>query len=333
MDNMFSDTNYPTLSEIVSAIAPQEGMHFETDDVAFYLFAVYARRMGFAIKKDTSYRSRKTGEVNKRLFVCNKQRHNTADDNPTKQRKTNFIQRTNCQVRMLVKRESGQWYASLVHLDHNHDLMPSEWLVRFMRCHKNISESDKKFIEILQKSRVPPRKVMTIFRSLIGSFRNIGFDETDIGNMRSAEREKHKNRDIRDLLEMFTKEQVKTPGFYYSMQVDENVTVRSVFWTDLMGRNNYHLFGDYISFDTTFSTNRYNMPFAPIVGVNNHGNTVLFGCALLQNQKTSTFKWLLGAFLDAMGGKMPINIITDQDKAMWKAIAAVFPDATHRFCY
>lgn len=84
MDNMFSDTNYPTLSEIVSAIAPQEGMHFETDDVAFYLFAVYARRMGFAIKKDTSYRSRKTGEVNKRLFVCNKQRHNAADDNPTK---------------------------------------------------------------------------------------------------------------------------------------------------------------------------------------------------------------------------------------------------------
>lgn len=211
--------------------------------------------------------------------------------------------------------------------------MPSEWLVRFMRCHKNIPETDRKFIEILQKSRVPPWKVMLIFRYLRGSFRNFDFDEMDIGNMRSAGRKKHKNRDIQDLLEIFRKEQVKTPGFYYSLQVDEDDTVRSVFWTDLMGRNSYQIFGDYISFDTTFSTNRYNMPFAPIVGVNNHGTTVLFGCALLQNQKTRTFKWLFEAFLDAMGGKRPTNIITDQDKAMRKAIAAVFPDATHRFCY
>lgn len=66
MDSMFSDTDYPTLNEIISAVAPQEEMRFEIDDAAFYLFAVYARRMGFAIKKYTSYRSRKTGEVNKR---------------------------------------------------------------------------------------------------------------------------------------------------------------------------------------------------------------------------------------------------------------------------
>jgi hypothetical protein len=40
------------------------------------------------------------------------------------------------------------------------------------------------------------------------------------------------------------------------MQLDEvdGSTVRSVFWTDLMGRKNYELYGDYLSFDTMFST-------------------------------------------------------------------------------
>jgi hypothetical protein len=90
--------------------------------------------------------------------------------------------------------------------------------------------------------------------------------------------------------------------------------------TDLVGRKNYELYGAYVSFDTTFSTNRYKMPFAPIVGVNNHGNTVVFVCVLLQN--------LFEAFLEVMGGRKPTNIMTDQDKAMRKAIAAVFPGAT-----
>ena len=37
-------------------------------------------------------------------------------------------------------------------------------------------------------------------------------------------------------------------------------------------------------------------------------------------------------FLEAMDGKAPINIITDQDAAMRAAICTVFPNTTHRNC-
>ncbi|XP_071683412.1 protein FAR1-RELATED SEQUENCE 5-like [Lolium perenne] len=96
---------------------------------------------------------------------------------------------------------------------------------------------------------------------------------------------------------------------------------------------NYKLFGDYISFDTTFSTNKYGLPFVPIVGVNNHGSTVLFAVALLKDQTTDTFIWVLETFVQAMGGKEPKTIITDQDKAMKKAIKTVLKSTTHRNCY
>jgi hypothetical protein len=79
------------------------------------------------------------------------------------------------------------------------------------------------------------------------------------------------------------------------------------------GRANYKIYGDYISFGTTFSTNVYDMPFAPIVGVDNHGKTIPFGCALLKDQTIESYEWLFDTFLFANDGKIPETVITDQE--------------------
>ncbi|KAL2936163.1 Protein FAR1-RELATED SEQUENCE 3 [Bienertia sinuspersici] len=62
----------------------------------------------------------------------------------------------------------------------------------------------------------------------------------------------------------------------------------------------YQKYGDVIVFDTTYKVNAYDMPCAIFVGVDNHGKTILFGCALLRNEKTSTFKWLMKTFVTIM---------------------------------
>lgn len=80
---------------------------------------------------------------------------------------------------------------------------------------------------------------------------------------------------------------------------------RGIFCTDTVARANYRILGDYVSLDTTFSTNVYDMPFASIIGVDNHGKMILFGCALLRDQTQETFGWLLGSFTEAMGGSTP----------------------------
>nr|XP_009391893.1 PREDICTED: protein FAR1-RELATED SEQUENCE 2 isoform X2 [Musa acuminata subsp. malaccensis] len=66
--------------------------------------------------------------------------------------------------------------------------------------------------------------------------------------------------------------------------------------------------------------------------VNHHGQSILFGCGLLSNEDTMTFTWLFRAFLSCMSGRAPNAIITDQDKAMQKAIETVFPGIRHRWC-
>lgn len=51
-------------------------------------------------------------------------------------------------------------------------------------------------------------------------------------------------------------------------------------------------FGDVISFDTTYLIEKYDMPFAPFIGVNHHGQSILLGYELLSSEDTSTFVWL-----------------------------------------
>jgi len=125
------------------------------------------------------------------------------NDDPGRKRRSNIVMRTECKVSMRVKLDSNQWKIIGVNLEHNHELAPSKWLVRFMQCHKSMTPTEKKFIEILQNSRVPPRKVMSIFRMLRTHLRAVGFDARDVTNLKSQENKKHRNKDVDELLTLF----------------------------------------------------------------------------------------------------------------------------------
>ena len=73
------------------------------------------------------------------------------------------------------------------------------------------------------------------------------------------------------------------------------------------------------------------MVFAPIMGVNNHGQTIIFACAFLNHESVDDFIWLFNQFLESMPGDAPKMIITDQDPAMTKTFPLVLPNTLHRY--
>jgi transposase-like protein len=87
-----------------------------------------------------------------------------------------------------------------------------------------------------------------------------------------------------------------------------------------------------VTFDTTYLTNRYEILFAHFVGVNHHGQSILFGAALISSEDTKAFVWLFEAWLNYMNGQSLSAIITDQDRAMKNAINEVFSNNRHRWC-
>jgi zinc finger SWIM domain-containing protein 3 len=66
------------------------------------------------------------------------------------------------------------------------------------------------------------------------------------------------------------------------------------------------------------------MSFAPILGTNHHKQTIIFGAALLFDESIPSYIWLSQTLFEAMSGKHPCTIFTDQDVAMAGAIAYVF---------
>ena len=318
---------FPTPDEIEKTNVPQVGKVFSTLDAAKRFVNVYALTNGFGIKKGRNHKNRKIS------FVCNKSRKTVSTYTGARKRRRNVLQRTNCQMHVTICLEDGKWHIQSQDLKHNHDLVSSPSLTQFFLSHRSMNDAEKLLSKLLQEHRIKPRKIMSIFRKLCGGkFGNITFDVKKLDNLKQDERERIRNTDIEHTLDYIEKLQVDKPGFVYKAQRDSSNSILSLFWTDSRSRLDYLLYGDIISFDTTFITNKYNMPFAPIIGVNGHSRTIVFGWALLQDETADTFKWLFETFVEVMGGKKPRVVLTDQDAAMKVAVPKVFPGVLHIFC-
>ncbi|XP_071688304.1 protein FAR1-RELATED SEQUENCE 5-like [Rutidosis leptorrhynchoides] len=103
------------------------------------------------------------------------------------------------------------------------------------------------------------------------------------------------------------------------------------FWADQALKENYKVFGDVVSFDSTFRTNKYDMKFIPFTGIDNQKKCVTFGAALLAKEDADSYKWLCEAFKKAFPEE-PQIVLTDQDPSMIVAIEAVFKKARHILC-
>ncbi|KAF5465145.1 hypothetical protein F2P56_015176 [Juglans regia] len=126
--------------------------------------------------------------------------------------------------------------------------------------------------------------------------------------------------------------QYKNNGSFALMNLDDDERLKNVLWPYQRSRAANQYFGDVITFDTIYLTNRYGMSFAPFVGVNHHGQSILLGAGLISSEDTETFTLFFQTWLQCMDGKPPKAIIIDQDGAMKNAIANVFPESRHRFC-
>ncbi|XP_078150381.1 protein FAR1-RELATED SEQUENCE 5-like [Carex rostrata] len=194
-----------------------------------------------------------------------------------------------------------------------------------------MTAGQKHTIRKLSAQNVGTTQIMEIIGTENDGKGNVRFKKKDISNLIAGDNAKLIGVDVHNTL-MYFKQKQEDPELFYSVLADEDGVVKNIFWVDGRGRRAYKEFGDVVTFDTTYQTNKYNMPFAPFIGVNHHRQSILFGMALLKCEMADNFCWLFKTFLEAMYDKHPSAIITDQDPAMKKAIELIFPTTVHRCC-
>ncbi|GAB2266713.1 hypothetical protein Dimus_037913 [Dionaea muscipula] len=201
-----------------------------------------------------------------------------------------------------------------------------------LRSHRNVSSTKRALIKELSEANVSPCQQMSVFELQSGGLEHVGFLQKDLYNVERDRKKLLAGHDLNMLYEHFMIEQEKNAGFTFTIDTNDEGRMTHCFWVDATARMSYQFFGDVVVFDTTYNTNRYSLIFAPILGVNHHRQTTLFGCAFFSDETTASFEWLFRVWLKAMPAGPPKMIITDQDPAMTKAIAVVMPDTHHRFC-
>ncbi|GAB2281892.1 hypothetical protein Dimus_016456 [Dionaea muscipula] len=343
LGDSFNEYDKPNETDLTLE-TPYVGMMFDSIEAAEKYYVEYGRQQGFWTRIRSTYKTKwRSDEITGRLFVCAREgKHvrrsptknedvliNEVENSTKKQRRDTSTAKSGCQASMRINfdKHSLKWKVTCFKDDHNHKIVsPKKRML--MRSNKEMPKAVKNLTEAFHREHLTVGKLPAIFGGT-----HSGFDSRDCYNhLRNV---RHRDLDIGDAQSVFSyfkKQQAANPLFYYAIQCDENGRLVNFFWVDARSRMAYRYFGDVVAFDTTYRTNKYNMPFAPFTGVNHHSQSIQFGCALLQDETEKTFVWLFETWLEAMGGRPPISIITDQDLAMKGAIAKVFPNSRHRLC-
>ncbi|CAL9019832.1 unnamed protein product, partial [Prunus brigantina] len=268
------------IPEVRNEETPAVGMKFDSLDLVYNFYNRYAFLAGFGIRLHSSFWGKNKKEILRKEFVCCKQGAYRKDETRERKRQRG-ISRCNCKAKIVVVKTHGskKYTISLFAEGHNHKMTPSGRM-HLLRSHRRISDSTKVLTKQLGLVNIPINQKVSIFEVQSGGMDKIGFMKKDMYNLECSVNEKLRNHDV------------------------ELVTERA-----------YGFYGDVVVFDTTFNTNRYDLTFAPMLGVNNHGQTIVLACAFLSKETTESFIWMFEEFKKAMPGGEPKTIITDQDAA------------------
>jgi hypothetical protein len=210
----------------------------------------------------------------------------------------------------LHRTEDMGWYISKHVSNHNHATSVTCGEKREWNSHSKIEPCAKQMISYLRDNNVSLSRVHCFMGSMYGGMQNVPFNQKSLRAVCSKIAKDQRDDDIGKTLQIFRKMREEDPGFQFSVDLDSEKKVKTLLWTSGRSRCQYHFFGDAITFDTTYCTNIYKMPFGMFVGVNNHFQSILFAGVLMKNEDTESFKWVFKEFLTLMGGKAPVTILT-----------------------
>ncbi|XP_016168235.1 protein FAR1-RELATED SEQUENCE 5-like [Arachis ipaensis] len=135
------------------------------------------------------------------------------------------------------------WTISKVVLNHSHPCYPDQ--AEMLKQHRELSMFVRCTIETHEEAEIRPSKTYQSFVAAAGSHSKLGFIEKDV-----------RNYIIREVRNISEEDDAKEFG---------------------KSRAAFDYFGDVVSFDTMYNTNRYNLVLGSFVGVNHHGQSTLLG--------------------------------------------------------
>ncbi|XP_057779700.1 protein FAR1-RELATED SEQUENCE 5-like [Salvia miltiorrhiza] len=313
------------------------GCYVDTLDEVHVLYREYGRLSGFSVRKGNQSYFLNSSSVRAKIYHCSCEGY---PDNKCSIGKVPVCKkqsyRCNCKAKLRVARDDfdSRWKVTIFYNEHNHKLLdPSESYL--LRSARNMSQSKKTLLLALTSNGIGVSRAYGFMENEAGGRAHIGFLRKDVYNELDRDRRKMykvANSDVNKLIEYFTDKGLGDPSFYWKVKVGDDGRLNNLFFRDTRCLIDYQHFGDVVSIDATYKTNKYDLVCVPIIGINHHRTNVLFAMAFLSNEKTESYEWLFSTFLESMYHREPTVIFSDQDQALMNGVDNTFREACHRLC-
>ncbi|GJW35341.1 FAR1-related sequence 5-like protein [Tanacetum coccineum] len=309
--------------DVPDSVKPLKGKLFNTLEDALHFYKTYAKLSGFEARKSTEYK-RKYGKIKQKYFVCSREGFKpiaimgTLVDNfekleikKAKRKRKRPSCRCGCLARVILDITAKNKYV-VCSFDEEHNypfvdeddisLLKSSWKLTF---------SKKQLLFRVSNNNIGPMKAFKMMKDLFGGFDEVGATSVDYKNFRLGINLFIGEYDAEMVVELLMNKQEYINGFLCNYFTNDDGNLSGLFWADEVAKHNYLSFGEVISFDATFRSNKYKMLFVPFTGIDNHQRSVTLVAALLSNETSESYGWLLRAFKKAFG-REPMVVVTDQ---------------------
>ncbi|RZC47631.1 hypothetical protein C5167_040586 [Papaver somniferum] len=232
MTDMEEDTGLPTNGKDLSK--PAIYMRFSSIEEAENYYKEYGNRLGFSVRKRSSYATARGPLITRVIFVCDcegiyveKPPRNEVE---LKKKRNTSTMKTGCKamIRIAFDIKHKMWYINEFIEKHNHPLI-SPNKRHLMRSNKYMPPAARCLAEQFNKQRLPVGKVASLF----GNGENIGFTPRDVYNhLRTVRESLIEVGDAEALMNYFRKRTIENPSFYYAFKTDEVGRAANIFWVD-----------------------------------------------------------------------------------------------------
>lgn len=148
------------------------------------------------------------------------------------------------------------------------------------------SNAIRRLVSRLDSEGIGPSNIARVCNAVVGACQEQTIIASQCGEIVRGERRNNVGRDCMGIIKYFKQREKDDDSFFFFMDVGDDGTLHSVFWTDGQARTAFHQFNDVLVFDMTYKTNKFRMSFAPFINVKQHIQSILFGGALSEDETT-----------------------------------------------
>nr|KAJ0209844.1 hypothetical protein LSAT_V11C400183770 [Lactuca sativa] len=228
--------------DVPDQLIPFKGLIFKSLKLAIKMYSEYAEIGGFDVRLSTQSRKQNS---NSRAIGC--------------------------QAKIIFESVYGTPDYKVFQFDELHD-HPLEKRSDLKKA-RQMSYSEKDFIVRASTSKIGPTMAHKLRASLRGGYEFVKTKVVDYKNLRRDINRVIAYKDAQMIVNTMNDRRAHYPNYAFEFNCQDDV-LDCMFWADEMEKAYYAEFGDVISFDATFRTNKYRMVFVSFTAIDHHKKSI-----------------------------------------------------------